>query len=125
MHVFVWGSYGTIGVYEADTIDKLKKIYEKLRSTILEFYDGDVDGPLEPEEDPLLKVYGGNGSEREESYITQADNLPLGYRNRSKSQFIHWENKIEYLIDGFGLDTHETFEYGTGFEELTNPLDEP
>lgn len=32
--------------------------------------------------------------------------------------------KIDFLINRFGFDVHETFEYGTGFETLKDPTND-
>lgn len=99
MNVFNWVSYGNITTYMADTPERLKSIYDKIADTMNKFTEDEQVGV-----------------ERVNAWLSKQ-------KNPSNPAIL--ERAINNLIQEFGgTDVHETFEYGTGFDEIIDPLED-
>lgn len=93
MKIFIWKSYGEIDVYAAETVEQLTSILD----TVISCLDGwDLD-------DHITKV---------REFIARNDkpDNPRGPADYRKA--------INYLLDKACIGSHETFEHGTGFDQL-------
>jgi len=85
----------------ADTPERMKAIYDRIAATMNTF--------TEDEQDSVASV---------NAYIEEQ-------KGKDIKDYVIYERAIRSLIQKFGgLDVHETFEYGTGFDTLSDPLDD-
>lgn len=99
MRVFNWVSYGDVTTYMADTPERMKAIYDRIADAMNTFTEDEQ-----------------SGVERVNAWLASCKD-PMEVKVLEKA--------INWLIAEFGgLDVHETFEYGTGFDTLSDPLDD-
>lgn len=97
MRVFIWVSYGNVSVMQADNTARLQAIYDKIAAVLNDF------------------------TEDEQAGVKNVDEWLASRRGRDDLKVL--ERAILMLIDSFGgYDVHETFEHGTGFDNLEDPL---
>lgn len=99
LQVFNWVSYGDVKTYMADTPARVRAIYGKISAVMNDF--------TEDQEEGVRRVDDWLASRKDSENISVL------------------KKAVMKLIDEFGgTDVHETFEYGTGFDKIIDPLEE-
>jgi hypothetical protein len=99
MRVFDWVSYGNVTTYMADTPERLRAIYNRIAAVMNDFTEIEQEG------------------------VKRVDGWLAAQKNPTEPKVL--EKAVMKLIDEFGgTDVHETFEYGTGFNKLEDPLED-
>ena len=101
VRVFNWVSYGSITTYLADTPERLRAIYDEISAVMNDFTENEIEG------------------------VKRVDAWLKPRSHESYDPHKVFERAILMLIDEFGgTDVHETFEHGTGFDDILDPLED-
>lgn len=99
VRVFNWVSYGNITTYLADTPGRLRAIYDEISAVMNDFTEDEVEG------------------------VKRVDAWLASRTDPNNTEVL--ERAVIKLIDEFGgTSVHETFEHGTGFDEILDPLED-
>jgi hypothetical protein len=100
--IFIWVSYGNVSVFDVSNTSKLAALEASIYDVLKEF-DEDFD-------------------DRYRVAQTKADTKYLSNKFHLEHENYHIA-LINFMLNDFGIDTHETFEHGTGFSVMKNPTE--